>query len=69
MGAAWARHAMCESAFNLLISDRVLTSRKYINIDISGIIKLENLSFVGVSAGLKWLIRHAVDRFVERIIN
>jgi hypothetical protein len=32
-------------------------------------IKMENLSFLGVSAGLKWLIGHAVDWFVELIIN
>jgi hypothetical protein len=53
----------------MLISDLVLASRRYINIDVSGVIKLENLSFIGVAAGLKWLIRHAVDWFVERIIN
>jgi hypothetical protein len=54
---------------NLLVSDCVLTSRRYIKIDVSGVIKLENLSFVGASAGLKWLSRHVVDRSVERIIN
>jgi len=36
---------------------------------VSGVIKLENLSFVGVSAGIKWLSRQAVDWSVERIIN
>jgi len=54
---------------NLLINDRVLTSSRYVNTDISSVIKLEILLFLGVSAGLKWLIWNAVDRFVEWIIN
>jgi hypothetical protein len=44
-------------------------SRRYINIDVSGIIKLENLLFIGVSARQKWLSQHAVGWYVEGMIN